>query len=213
MIVILLMCIVHFSLVDYRSLVKTNIFQKNLTQIHVYTNLLIFFSSVYIISSAQCVSLILKNSYAPTESLYSSQHQTWVVPDIDGKYDEGASRPGFFRGVATVVTKLLNHVQPNVAYFGQKDAQQCAVIQDLVRDLDIGASVGEKGMRIDIVPTVRESDGLAMSSRNAYLSQEDRAIAPALYEALVAGRKQILGSEVSIKKANSFWIITSNIFF
>ena len=172
---------------------------------------MIFFSSVYIISSAQCVSLILKNSYAPTESLYSSQHQTWVVPDIDGKYDEGASRPGFFRGVATVVTKLLNHVQPNVAYFGQKDAQQCAVIQDLVRDLDIGASVGEKGMRIDIVPTVRETDGLAMSSRNAYLSQEDRAIAPALYEALVAGRKQILGNEVSIKKSK-FVLDYHNIF-
>ena len=133
--------------------------------------------------------------YAPTKSLYDADHQTWVVPDIDGQYDEGKARPGFFRGVATVVTKLLNHVQPNVAYFGQKDAQQCAVIQDLVRDLDIGASVGEHGMRIDIVPTVRESDGLAMSSRNAYLSTEERAMASALFEALSVGRQRMIAAE------------------
>jgi 3-methyl-2-oxobutanoate hydroxymethyltransferase len=133
--------------------------------------------------------------YAPTGSLYNDLHQTWVVPDIDGEYDEGASRPGFFRGVATVVTKLLNHVQPNAAYFGQKDAQQAAVIQDLVRDLDIGCMTGEKGLEIEIVPTAREPDGLAMSSRNAYLSTEERTQATALYEALSEGRRQCLSLE------------------
>jgi 3-methyl-2-oxobutanoate hydroxymethyltransferase len=130
--------------------------------------------------------------YAPKESLYHDSHQTWVVPDIDGEYDEGRSRPGFFRGVATVVTKLLNHVQPDTAYFGQKDAQQAAVIQDLVRDLNIGCMTGESGMSIQIVPTVRESDGLAMSSRNAYLSVEERKQATSLFEALTEGRKRCL---------------------
>jgi pantoate--beta-alanine ligase len=134
--------------------------------------------------------------YAPLGTLYDTSHQTWVVPDIDGKYDEGSSRPGFFRGVATVVTKLLQQVQPDVVYFGQKDAQQCAVIQDLVRDLDIGVMTGENGMQIEIVPTVREHDGLAMSSRNAYLSEEERRLAPGLYQALRAGSEVLGGSEV-----------------
>ena len=130
--------------------------------------------------------------YAPSESLYHRKHQTWVLPDIDGSYDEGSSRPGFFRGVATVVTKLLQQVQPNVVYFGQKDAQQCAVLQDLVRDLDIGIMTGENGMQVEIVPTVREHDGLAMSSRNAYLSEEERKLAPGLYQALQVGSELVL---------------------
>jgi len=130
--------------------------------------------------------------YAPSESLYHRKHQTWVLPDIDGSYDEGSSRPGFFRGVATVVTKLLQQVQPNVVYFGQKDAQQCAVLQDLVRDLDIGIMTGENGMQVEIVPTVREHDGLAMSSRNAYLSEEERKLAPGLYQALQVGSEVVL---------------------
>lgn len=90
---------------------------------------------------------------------------------------EGASRPGHFNGVATVVTKLFNIVQPQRAYFGQKDAQQCAVIGRFVKDLNIP-------VEITIVPTGREGDGLACSSRNVRLNAEERALAPGLYKAL-----------------------------
>ncbi|KAJ3163143.1 hypothetical protein HDU86_002312 [Geranomyces michiganensis] len=93
---------------------------------------------------------------------------------------EGSIRPHFFRGVATVVSKLFNIAQPTRAYFGQKDAQQCAVVRTMVRDMFVPTTivVGE---------TVREDDGLAMSSRNRYLSPEERAVAPVLYRALQAG--------------------------
>ncbi|KAI8912305.1 hypothetical protein DFJ77DRAFT_501867 [Powellomyces hirtus] len=110
----------------------------------------------------------------------SDQRGTFV--EVKGKSHqmEGSIRPHFFRGVATVVTKLFNIMQPTKAYFGQKDAQQCAVIRSMVRDLFVPTEivVGE---------TMREKDGLAMSSRNRYLSPEERAIAPVLYKALSAG--------------------------
>jgi pantoate--beta-alanine ligase len=90
---------------------------------------------------------------------------------------EGQARPGHFRGVATIVTKLFNIVRPDRAYFGQKDAAQCVLIRRLVQDLDMG-------IEIHIANTVREADGLAMSSRNAYLSPQERSAAPIIYRSL-----------------------------
>jgi pantoate--beta-alanine ligase len=98
------------------------------------------------------------------------------VPEVTDLW-EGASRPGHFDGVSTVVTKLFNMVRPDIAYFGQKDLQQCRVIQRMVEDLNVP-------LRVEICPTTREEDGLAMSSRNAYLTPEHRAVAPALYREL-----------------------------
>ncbi len=113
------------------------------------------------------------------EELYPPGFGSYVIVPAADELLEGAARPGHFRGVATVVCKLLNIVQPTRAYFGQKDAQQVAVVQQIVRDLNMPTT-------IVVVPTVREPDGLAMSSRNSYLSPEQRAIAPLVYQALLA---------------------------
>ncbi|WP_406666240.1 pantoate--beta-alanine ligase [Gallaecimonas sp. GXIMD1310] len=120
------------------------------------------------------------------EALYPhgmAKHTQVEVPGISDLYC-GASRPGHFRGVATVVSKLLNLVQPDLACFGMKDYQQLAVIRRMVADL---------AMPVDIVgvPTVRAEDGLALSSRNGYLSSDERATAPALYRTLQALAKRI----------------------
>ncbi|MBV8153469.1 MAG: pantoate--beta-alanine ligase [Candidatus Eremiobacteraeota bacterium] len=120
--------------------------------------------------------------FAPdAAAMYPPGFSTFVDAGSIGARYEGAVRPEHFRGVTTVVTKLLHVVQPDVLYLGQKDAQQTAVLRRMVRDLDFP-------VRIAIVPTIRESDGLAMSSRNAYLSAEQRAAAPSLQKALVAIR-------------------------
>ncbi|MFQ6030580.1 MAG: pantoate--beta-alanine ligase [Dehalococcoidia bacterium] len=113
----------------------------------------------------------------PVEEVYPEGFNTWV--EVAGLADklEGASRPGHFRGVATVVTKLFTLVRPDRAYFGQKDGQQSVIIRKLERDLNLGVEVV-------VVPTVRESDGLALSSRNVYLTQEQRHAAPVIYAAL-----------------------------
>lgn len=116
------------------------------------------------------------------EDVYPSGFASFVEVGGIANVLEGASRPGHFRGVATVVTILLNVVAPTRAYFGQKDAQQLAVVRRFVADL---------GLDVDIVagPTVREPDGLAMSSRNAYLTPDDRRAAPVLRRALDAAER------------------------
>jgi pantoate--beta-alanine ligase len=119
--------------------------------------------------------------FAPTaDELYPGGFDTSVEPGELGRMLEGASRPGHFRGVATVCTKLFSIVQPHVAWFGQKDAQQVAVIRQLVRDLNLP-------LEIAALSTVRDADGLALSSRNARLSADERESALALPRALEAG--------------------------
>jgi pantoate--beta-alanine ligase len=125
--------------------------------------------------------------YMPSAAeMYPPGYQTHVTVEQVTQPLEGAIRPGHFRGVATVVLKLFNAVEPTRAYFGRKDAQQLRVIQRMVRDLDLP---------IEIVPCdiVRESDGLAMSSRNVYLAPEQRAAAPVLYRALNEARRRFDG--------------------
>jgi pantoate--beta-alanine ligase len=127
--------------------------------------------------------------FAPSvEEMYPDPTATFVdSPDLS-RHLCGASRPGHFRGVATVVTKLFNIVQPDAAYFGEKDAQQLALIQQMTHDLNFP-------IRIVPVPTVRESDGLALSSRNQRLTPEERLIAPMIYQALTEGRSMIENGE------------------
>ncbi|MGB2952569.1 MAG: pantoate--beta-alanine ligase [Gaiellaceae bacterium] len=116
--------------------------------------------------------------FAPTaDELYPPGYQTWIEVEELGRVLEGAHRPGHFRGVATICLKLFHLVRPQVAYFGQKDAQQVAVIKRMVRDLDLDVEVR-------VLPTVRDADGLAVSSRNAYLSPEERERALVLPRAL-----------------------------
>jgi len=119
--------------------------------------------------------------FAPTaEELYPDGFDTWVEPGALGAVLEGLARPGHFRGVATVCTKLFSIVQPSAAFFGQKDAQQVAVIRQVVADLNLP-------LEIVALPTVRDAEGLALSSRNVFLSPAERAIALALPRALEAG--------------------------
>jgi pantoate--beta-alanine ligase len=127
--------------------------------------------------------------FAPAESVLYPQPQSFTVhPGPLGEQLEGRFRPGFFSGVATVVLKLFNAVRPAAAVFGKKDYQQLAVVREMVRQLDLAIEIiaGE---------TAREPDGLAMSSRNAYLSPKERAEAPRLYGALQAVSKGISSSQ------------------
>jgi pantoate--beta-alanine ligase len=114
------------------------------------------------------------------DELYPPGFDTWVEPGELATILEGAARPGHFRGVATVCAKLFSIVDPDVAWFGQKDAQQVAVVRRMVSDLNLP-------LAIDVVPTVRDADGLALSSRNVFLSPAERASALALPRALEAG--------------------------
>lgn len=121
--------------------------------------------------------------WMPTaEIMYPTGYQTWVEVEALTKGLEGAMRPGHFRGVTTVVAKLFNATQPTKAYFGQKDAQQAAVIRRMVTDLNFP-------LEMVICPTGREADGLAMSSRNKYLSEAERPAATVLFRALSAAKE------------------------
>ena len=122
------------------------------------------------------------------EEMYPQQSVTWVT--VEGLSERlcGKSRPGHFRGVATIVAKLFNIVEPDLAFFGQKDAAQVAIIRRMVRDLNMP-------VQIEVGPIVREPDGLAMSSRNAYLSPEQRKDALVLFRALTRVNKLFQGGE------------------
>ena len=122
--------------------------------------------------------------YPGTKEMYPDNYKTYVA--VEGLSDKlcGKFRPGHFKGVATVVIKLFNIVSPNIAYFGQKDAQQSIIIQKMARDLNLP-------VKIKVIPTIREIDGLAMSSRNAYLSPPERKEALVLYLALRLAKKLI----------------------
>ncbi|MYC32695.1 MAG: pantoate--beta-alanine ligase [Chloroflexi bacterium] len=118
--------------------------------------------------------------FAPLpDEVYPDGFDTWIEPGAVAEGMEGAARPGHFRGVATVVAKLFTITRPDRAYFGQKDGQQVAVIRKMNADLNLGVAVVT-------MPTIREPDGLALSSRNAYLTAEERAAAPVVYRALQA---------------------------
>ncbi len=118
--------------------------------------------------------------WMPTpEMMYPPGFQTWVTVETLATPLEGAMRPGHFRGVTTVVSKLFNAIRPEKAYFGQKDAQQAAVIRQMTRDLSYP-------IELVVCPTVREADGLAMSSRNSYLNPKERRAATVLFRALTA---------------------------
>jgi pantoate--beta-alanine ligase len=127
--------------------------------------------------------------FMPTvEEMYPQGFQTFVEVTGVSQGLEGERRPEHFRGVATVVTKLFNVTQPDRAYFGQKDAQQVAVIRQMVRDLAFP-------LEMIVVPTVRAPDGLALSSRNSYLTSEQRLAAPVLYKALNAAKTRYENGE------------------
>ncbi len=120
--------------------------------------------------------------WTPTaEVMYPSGYQTWVEVEAMTQPLEGSMRPGHFKGVTTVVAKLFNATQPDKAYFGQKDAQQAAVIRQMVRDLNFP-------LEVVVCPTTREADGLAMSSRNKYLNEAERKAAVVLFRSLSAAK-------------------------
>jgi pantoate--beta-alanine ligase len=130
--------------------------------------------------------------FAPSaKDMYPDGFDTWVETKGITEVLEGAIRPGHFKGVTTVVNKLFNIVQPQKAYFGQKDAQQVAVIKKMVKDLDMN-------LEIVVCPTLREKDGLAMSSRNTYLTPAMRKGAPVLYQTLMQAKRMVEEGEKNV---------------
>jgi pantoate--beta-alanine ligase len=126
------------------------------------------------------------------KEMYPEKYDSWVeVKGVTTEVLEGAARPGHFKGVTTVVNKLFNIVEPTLAYFGQKDAQQVAVIKKMVKDLDMNVEVV-------VCPTVREQDGLAMSSRNTHLTPEQRQKAVVLYRSLMLAKDLWVNGEKDV---------------
>jgi pantoate--beta-alanine ligase len=149
---------------------------------------------------AMLESLGVDLAFLPSvDEMYPSGATTFVDVGRLGEVLEGAARPGHFRGVATVVTKLFSMVQPERAYFGQKDGQQSVIVKRLVRDLALP-------VEIVVCPTVREPDGLARASRNRYLTPEERAQAPALYRALQAAMSAAADGERSADKLRALML-------
>ena len=133
--------------------------------------------------------------FAPSvREMYPQEQLVTVDPGPTGEILEGAFRPGFFNGVLTVVLKLFSLVRPDTAVFGQKDAQQLVLVRRMSADFGLGIDV-------EAVPTVRAADGLALSSRNKYLSPEERAVAPVLHRALVAGAAAASGGPSAVSAA------------
>jgi pantoate--beta-alanine ligase len=144
--------------------------------------------------AALCAETGVDLIFAPeVGEMYASPQITFVEVTRITDHLCGAFRPGHFRGVATVVLKLFNIIQPDFAYFGEKDYQQLCVIRRMVEDFNLPLTIVP-------VPTYRESDGLAMSSRNIYLSPEERAAAPALYRALTLAREKVAAGECGVAK-------------
>ncbi|MCL4876010.1 MAG: pantoate--beta-alanine ligase [Anaerolineae bacterium] len=172
------------------SLVKAASLENDLVVASIFVNPMQFNSTAdlaaYPRDEKQDLSLFremgVASVFVPSvEEMYPPDFQTYIQVEKMTQKLEGEYRPGHFRGVATVVAKLLNIVQPMRAYFGQKDAQQVAVIKQMVQDLNLP-------VEIVVCPTVREADGLAMSSRNVRLSPEERKAAVVLHKALVAAK-------------------------
>ncbi|MCI0499243.1 MAG: pantoate--beta-alanine ligase [Planctomycetales bacterium] len=144
--------------------------------------------------AAYCQKLGVDIIFAPcAEEMYPHEQLAWVQIEKLTAGLCGAARPGHFRGVATVCAKLFNCVQPDIAYFGQKDAQQAAVICRMVHDLNMP-------LKICVCPIIREPDGLAMSSRNRYLSADERRRALCLYHALQTCREQIVAGQRQVNR-------------
>jgi pantoate--beta-alanine ligase len=135
--------------------------------------------------------------FAPKrEDIYPKTFQTFVAVEDKSNFLCGESRPGFFRGVTTIILKLFNIINPNIAYFGEKDWQQLEVVRTMVNDLNMGVSIVGK-------PIVRDRDGLAMSSRNCYLSEEDRVSALTLSQALEYAQSLVVKGERSAENIRS----------
>lgn len=181
----------------HASLLRASVEQNDVTVVSIFVNPAQFaphedldtYPRTFDADCAMAEGIGVDAAYVPrTKEMYSEGYATYVLV---GRITErlcGASRPTFFRGVATVVTKLFNAVRPDRAYFGQKDAQQAAVIRRMTRDLDFGIEIVE-------LPIVREPDGLALSSRNRYLNAEDRQRALCLSRAVFAGQEQLEAGE------------------